>query len=275
MTINLMTKRTNPRKEKYPGMRGQYFFYLSLAIMAVSSGCITGTGYPAIPLDPQDPATNGSFVMSGGKAIALSVKADEITTTSPEAKDWFLKGLTAASQHAQYHESLEYYDKALNLDPDFETAWIAKGVSLQNLNRYDEAIACYDRALALDPSNELVLSLKATAREDSDRQEDTVIPEQKPSGCTNTYPVPAGGTVYLGENCLDVSAAVSSGQVISWYTEGRNPGNDTPDAIRTVRNATNFFVNPDDFLDFEGNWYTGKGDIIAFVVKMPILDAQV
>jgi hypothetical protein len=66
---------------------------------------------------------------------------------------------------------------------------------------------------------------------------------------------------------------VSSGQVISWYKNG-HPGNATPDAKRIVRNALNFFADPGEFLGYEGTWYVGTTDKVAFVVRVPILDTQ-
>lgn len=101
-----------------------------------------------------------------------------------------------------------------------------------------------------------------------------VTPVQTPSCHSNLPLVPAGGNVWLGERCLDLSSVVSSGQVISWYKNGRNVENTTPDISRIVYDSQNFSVNPDEFLGFEGNWYLGNTDKIAFVVRVPILDTN-
>jgi hypothetical protein len=95
----------------------------------------------------------------------------------------------------------------------------------------------------------------------------TALPVQTPSCQDYQYPIQAGEDVYLGESCLNVSAGVSSGQVISWYKNGWNTGNDTPDARRIVHDAQNFYVNPDEFLVFGGIWYVGTTDQVAFVVR--------
>ena len=47
-------------------------------------------------------------------------------------------------------ESLEWYDRAIALRPDFILALNGKAGSLTELRRIDEAFACYARALALD-----------------------------------------------------------------------------------------------------------------------------
>ncbi|MEI7858081.1 MAG: DUF3821 domain-containing protein [Methanomicrobiales archaeon] len=96
----------------------------------------------------------------------------------------------------------------------------------------------------------------------------TIIPPAHPPSCQGyRYPIQAGGDVYVGESCLNVSAGISSGQVISWYKNGMNTGNDIPDARRIVQDAQNFYVNPDDFLVFGGIWYVGTTDQVAFVVR--------
>jgi tetratricopeptide (TPR) repeat protein len=105
-----------------------------------------------------------------GRSIALAVSTDGISTSSPEAKEWFFKGLTASTQYARYNESLDYFDQALMIDSNFTEAWYAKGVALHNMMRYDEAIHCYSRALAIDPGNAAVLSLKKAAQVDWERR---------------------------------------------------------------------------------------------------------
>ena len=108
------------------------------------------------------------------RRIALAVSTDGISTSSPEAREWFIKGLTASTQYARYNESLEYFDRALMLDQNFTEAWYAKGVALHNMMRYDEAIHCYTRALEIDPGNAVVVSLKKAAQVDWERRNETM-----------------------------------------------------------------------------------------------------
>ena len=131
-----------------------------------------GTGNPLMSSWRSNTIANESTVLSGGTAMAIAVKTDEISTPYPEAKDLFIKGLTLSTQYARYNESLEYFDKALTIDPNFTEAWYAKGVAFHNMNRYDEAVICYDRALAIDPSDTFVQSLKAVTLKDKSRIEE-------------------------------------------------------------------------------------------------------
>ena len=47
----------------------------------------------------------------------------------------------------RYEEAIEYYDKALAIDPNNAKAWYAKGYTLGKLGKYNEAIQAYDRVI--------------------------------------------------------------------------------------------------------------------------------
>ena len=146
-------------------MRRLFFMGIFLVLLLLTSGCIRGTGDQIVPRPPPPPGTGPDGVYAGsGERIALAVSTDGISTSSPEARELFFKGLTASTQYARYNESLDYFDRALVLDQNFSEAWYAKGVALHNMMRYDEAIYCYTRALAIDPENGAVQSLKEAAR---------------------------------------------------------------------------------------------------------------
>jgi len=150
-----------------------------LVLMLLTCGCTQGAGDQTVPPQPYTPGTGPGYTGSGVR-IALAVSTDEISTISPEARELFIKGLTASTQFARYNESLEYFDQALMIDPDFTEAWYAKGVALHNMMRYDEAIQSYDRALAIDPGNAEVVSLKTMAQAGRDRQNESSAGESDP-----------------------------------------------------------------------------------------------
>jgi tetratricopeptide (TPR) repeat protein len=41
-------------------------------------------------------------------------------------------------------ESIEFFDKALEIDPEYELALNNKGLALENIGRLDDAMVCYD-----------------------------------------------------------------------------------------------------------------------------------
>ena len=63
----------------------------------------------------------------------------------------------------RYDEAIQYYDKALQIDPNDTVALNNKGVALSDLDRYDEAIQNYDKALQIDPNYTDALNNKGNA----------------------------------------------------------------------------------------------------------------
>lgn len=273
----------------------QIFFAGILIVFLLMAGCVSRDTTPPVTIPP--PAAPGEPpIPYGGSGLVISFRSDGISTTSPEAKELFIKGLTYSTQYARYNESLEFFDAALAIDTNFSEAWVAKGVALHNLKRYDEAVLNYDQALLISPGDAGIWHVKCITLNDAGRSGEaaecggskaepgssgyrnppvtTVPPIQTLSCDSNRFSVPAGGDIFLGESCLNVSAGVSSGQVISWYKNGRDAENSTPDAQRIIHDSGNFFVDPNDFLGFEGPWYVGTTDKVAFSVWMAVLQSR-
>ncbi|GEM_PF-408329 len=74
------------------------------------------------------------------------------TPSASTAKNWTRKGHShiTLSNPAQ---ALEFFDKALQLEPMDAGALIGKGVALRQLNRVTEALTCYDLVLQNDSDN--------------------------------------------------------------------------------------------------------------------------
>jgi len=150
-------------------MRRMGCISIFLVLVLLASGCIGGTGDQTVLPPPPGTGPDSTYAGSGGK-IALAISTDGISTSFPEARELFIKGLTASTQYVRYNESLDYFDQALRIDSNFTEAWYAKGVALHNMMRYDEAIHCYNKALAIVPGNAAVLSLKKAAQVDWERR---------------------------------------------------------------------------------------------------------
>jgi tetratricopeptide (TPR) repeat protein len=75
------------------------------------------------------------------------------------AGEWNDKGL-ALAKSGRNQEAIQYFDKALELDPKNVGALVNKGTALYKLNRYQEALQCCYRALAIDPKNAKAQRLK-------------------------------------------------------------------------------------------------------------------
>ena len=88
-----------------------------------------------------------------------------------------------------------------------------------------------------------------------------------------------GQDVFLGEQGLDVSAAVGttgSAQIAYW-----NAGDslvDEPADILSIADTSSFYVSPNHFIGKTGNWYRWNGSVaegVAFSVKDPSLDLKI
>lgn len=63
-----------------------------------------------------------------------------------QVQEYLTQGAMFESQ-GKYEDALEYYDRALGIDPTNHDAYISKGVALANLERNDEARAQFENAL--------------------------------------------------------------------------------------------------------------------------------
>lgn len=150
-----------------------------LALMLPMTGCLSGAGNSSEYTSLPDHDLNASGMTSGGTGVMMAVRADEIPTSSPEAKEWFIRGLEYNAHYNQFDKALACFNNSLEIDPSFSEAWCAKGVTLHNLKRYDEALDCYDRAIELDPENAAVWSLKGTTCNERGLPEDAAECYQK------------------------------------------------------------------------------------------------
>ena len=72
------------------------------------------------------------------------------------------KGLAFFDQ-GKYHEAIEWYDKALMVEPDYIKALNGKGAALNGLGKYQEANEWLDKALVVDPNFTYALTNKGWA----------------------------------------------------------------------------------------------------------------
>jgi hypothetical protein len=94
--------------------------------------------------------------------------------------------------------------------------------------------------------------------------------------CALISTVPTGGTVFIGEQGLDVSGPVGVGATkIGWWSSGASIAGSSPDATISVQNPANFYVSPNEFMGHTGPWYVLPAKTFAFTVADPQLDIQV
>ncbi|HVP96673.1 DUF3821 domain-containing protein [Methanoregula sp.] len=88
-----------------------------------------------------------------------------------------------------------------------------------------------------------------------------------------------GGTVYIGEQGLDVTAAMGPDSSVGWWASGAAFATTSPGSQVQVTTPSNFYISSSAFGQYTGNWYrldaSGKQDGIAFVVADPQLAIRV
>ena len=104
--------------------------------------------------------------------VTITVKAVPLLTTNMTAKGNItttdnVSSLTgkgdALYYQEKYDQAIQYYDKALAIDPNDTYALSSKGYALDGLGKYEEAIQYYDKALAIDPNDSNALNGKGYA----------------------------------------------------------------------------------------------------------------
>lgn len=101
-----------------------------------------------------------------GAAVQYFSKA---VTLDPELADaWAAMGDTLLSNE-KYNGADESYSRALQIDPDNEKAWLGKGRTMRALGRWGAAIQCLDKYNSLVPNDEDAWLLKADTLFDKEK----------------------------------------------------------------------------------------------------------
>lgn len=87
--------------------------------------------------------------------------------------------------------------------------------------------------------------------------------------------VPPGGTVFIGEEQLDISACgIGSGGQIAWWAPGTSV-KDSPADVVTVSNPSSFSVLSSSFSEHEGIWYSLADKTPIIKIKQPRISLRV
>jgi len=86
---------------------------------------------------------------------------------------WREKGLIYAVAK-EYKEAIASFDRALEINPNYDRAWNSRGVVLDDLGRYEEAIASYDRAIEINPVYDYPWNNRGVALRNLGRYEEAI-----------------------------------------------------------------------------------------------------
>jgi tetratricopeptide (TPR) repeat protein len=103
-----------------------------------------------------------------------SLENNNISATKEnEAIAWFEKGVGLGDQgHNQ--EAIQYFKKAVEIDPTYYEAWNNMGISFSKLDLQDEAIGCYDKALELNPLHTSIWHNKALSSRNLGKNDEAI-----------------------------------------------------------------------------------------------------
>jgi tetratricopeptide (TPR) repeat protein len=94
------------------------------------------------------------FVMAQKKAPAKSRTVKRTPVSKKDADYWFNKG-ALVSTYGNNEAAIQYFHKAITLNPNSSRAYFSQGVSYGQLGQYQKAIAQINRALKMEPQNGL------------------------------------------------------------------------------------------------------------------------
>jgi tetratricopeptide (TPR) repeat protein len=119
-----------------------------------------------------------SYDESGRNEEALDFY-DKALEINPNIADAYSNKGNSLSKLGRYDEAIASYDKALGINPRYAHAYNGKGVSLSNLGREKEAIASYDKALEINPDYADAYSNKGNSLSKLGREKEALVEYDK------------------------------------------------------------------------------------------------
>jgi tetratricopeptide (TPR) repeat protein len=109
---------------------------------------VANTSNPPIKADKIDDKTLEALALNKSAAV-------EKKTTSPgDADYWFDKGALCAT-YGNDQAAINYFQKAISLDPNRSGAYFEQGISYGQLGDFDKAVYLVNKALEKEPQNGL------------------------------------------------------------------------------------------------------------------------
>jgi PAS domain S-box-containing protein len=71
-----------------------------------------------------------------------------------KARSFYRQGVRLYYSEGKYDEGIQYFDRAIDIDPDLAYVWNDRGLCLKELGRYEEAQKSFERAVELVPRDE-------------------------------------------------------------------------------------------------------------------------
>ncbi len=86
------------------------------------------------------------------KKYAEALKLHEPVLKEESAADWHTKGYLLGNLN-KIEASIECYDKAISLEPQYVKAWYRKGHCLLTLKKFLESVKCFEKVMEIEEEN--------------------------------------------------------------------------------------------------------------------------
>jgi tetratricopeptide (TPR) repeat protein len=74
----------------------------------------------------------------------------------------------------RFEEAIRFYDKAIEVDPEYAKCWVMKGVCLRKLGRLEEALSCHEKATSCSPPDVLGWYNNGSIQEELGRTQEAI-----------------------------------------------------------------------------------------------------
>lgn len=101
------------------------------------------------------------YLMDNCKAIKAKIASNDkenkkSLSENPKALKQYYKGVDELKTE-NLKKALDYFEKAVDIDPEFAFAWDNIGITHRKLGNYDKALTAYKRSLEIDPAGLMAL----------------------------------------------------------------------------------------------------------------------
>lgn len=104
-----------------------------------------------------------------------------IMSCSPSDEELFEEGIVKMEE-GEYQKAIEYFDRALDKNPEYTSAYNAKGVALYQQEKYDDAIEAFTASIALDDTSYKPFFNRGNAYLEKKEFKDAVLDYNKANG---------------------------------------------------------------------------------------------
>ena len=116
---------------------------------------------PLLEKDVKNWHAIGSALITDGRFEESIKYYDKILEINPEDQRAMLNRGSVLLELERYEDSIKQYNRILEINPNHVKALVSKGIALSFLQQYDEALFVIDKALSLEPNNKIVREKKA------------------------------------------------------------------------------------------------------------------